>query len=427
MFSKEINHGEHGAHGGKSFYRVFPVTPVLPVVLWLLLVWADCVRADMAAMAPMPADPAAALQLPPGFRAQVFARPDPAEGGHFRGPRFMAFGPDGNLYLSFGLGDKVVMLPDRNRDGKADAVVTVTDRLNGPQGLAFVEGRLYVANQDGVVRLEQRDGKWPASGVTHLIRDLPAGGHTLKTLKLGPDGHLYLNVGSSCNVCVESDPRRAALLRYTVDGKPAGVPSMVGRHAASPIWAEGLRNTQGFAWHPVTGALYATNNGADMRTGSRGAPPNDDLPPEHLNVIEAGQHYGWPHCWGERVTDPNFPGPEGFCKKMQPPALILPAHSTPIGIAFLDKSAFPEEYRGDALVALHGSWNRREPSGYKVVRVHFENGKPVKTSDFVTGWLRRGGAWGRPVDVAVGPDGAVYVSDDRAGIVYRLTYRREEK
>lgn len=409
--------------GEEYLERCLRLTMRVMYAFCLLLLSVLTAHAEMAPVQPVPADPAASLQLPAGFRAAVFAKLPPAGDGYFQGPRFMAFGPDGNLYLSLGLANKVVMLPDRNKDGQADSAVTVADRLNGPQGLAFVGNRLYVANQDGVVMLEPHNGKWPAAGVTPLIRGLPAGGHTLKTLRLGPDGHLYLNVGSSCNVCEESDPLRAAMLRYTTEGKPAGALVTVGRHAPSPIWARGLRNTQGFAWHPVTGALYGTNNGADMRSATKGGKPDDDLPPEHLNIIEAGKHYGWPHCWGDRFTDPNFPGPDGVCSNMQPPVMTLPAHSTPIGIAFLDKVAWPEEYRGDALVALHGSWNRHEPSGYKLVRVHFEQGKPVKVSDFVTGWLKPAGAWGRPVDIAVGPEGDVYVSDDRAGLIYRITYK----
>lgn len=426
MTEKFLDHRGRSKHGESLFLPVSAFSSAVLAALFAFLLAApvsSVARANMAPVLPVPADPASALKLPPGFKAGVFARLEPAAGDYFRGPRFMAFGPDGHLYLSLGFDNKVVMLPDRNGDGRADEVVTVAERLNAPQGLAWVQGKLLVANQDGVVRLEQKDGRWPAAAVTPLIGDLPAGGHTLKSLKLGPDGHLYLNVGSSCNVCVESDPLRATLLRYTIDGQPAGAVLSVGRHPTSPVWAAGLRNSQGFAWHPQTGALFATNDGADNRSDKKGLTVNDDLPPEHLNRIERGGHYGWPHCWGDRFTDPNFPGPAGFCEKTQPPALTLPAHSTPIGITFLGRAALPAEYRGDALVAMRGSWNRRDPSGYKVVRVHFKGDKPVGVSDFATGWLGEHGAWGRPVDVAVGPDGAVYVSDDRAGMIYRITYR----
>lgn len=394
---------------------------------WLLLLGillSASLRADMADVMPVPARPAERIHLPAGFRLQVFAQIDPAGASYFRGPRMMAFGPDGSLYLSLGLDNKVVMLPDANHDGMADTVVTVADKLDGPQGLAFVGATLYVANQNGIVRLEQKDGTWPAKAVTPVVPDLPTGGHTMKTLKLGPDGFLYLNVGSSCNVCQEQDPIRATLLRYTTAGKPAGFLPSVGRHATSPVWAYGLRNAQGFDWHPVTGEMFATNNGSDMRSATKNGTVDDGLPPEHLNRVEAGGQYGWPHCWGERVEDASFPGPAGFCAAMVPPVTMFPSHSTPIGIAFLDKTRFPAEYRGDALVALHGSWNRQTPSGYKLVRVHFEQGKPVSTTDFATGWLIGSAAWGRPVDVIVGPDGAVYVSDDRAGMIYRITYER---
>jgi len=381
-------------------------------------------RADMASVQPLPKNPAEMLRLPAGFEAQVFARLDPSLGGYFRGPRMMAFGPDGHLYLSLGMDNKVVMLPDRDKNWQADEVVTVAEQLDAPQGLAFVNGRLLVAEQSGVVSLERKNGQW--RNKTPLIRNLPTGGHAMKTLKLGPDGYLYLNVGSSCNVCEEQDTLRATMLRYSVDGRPAGSLLSLGRHATSPTWAFGLRNAQGFAWHPVTQAMYATNNGSDMRSASKNGPVDDDLPPEHLNRLEAGAHYGWPHCWGERVTDPKFPGADGFCAGTTPPAMTFPAHSTPMGISFLNKTAFPAEYRDDALVALHGSWNRQQPSGYKIVRVHFKNNVPVSVSDFATGWLDGKAAWGRPVDIVTGPDGAIYVSDDRAGLVYRMTYEGDK-
>lgn len=379
-------------------------------------------QAEPAETLPLPQDPAAALNLPAGFHATVYADLNQQGASYFSGPRFMAFDAQGQLYLSLGMQNKVVMLPDRDRDGRADEVVLVADKLSAPQGLAFVDGALLVANQDGVVRLEDDAGRWPARKVTPWIKDLPSGGHTLKSLKLGADGYLYLNVGSSCNVCVESDPLRATILRYTKTGQPAGALVTLGRHAQSPVWARGLRNAQGFDWH-LSGAMYATNDGSDMRVASKGGKVDDTLPPEHLNRIEGGQHYGWPHCWGQRETDPAFPGSEGFCAATQGPAATFPAHSTPIGIAFLHKSAFPQSYRNSAIVALHGSWNRQEPSGYKLVQVRFEGDQPVAVTDFMTGWLSQSGAWGRPVDVVVGPDGALYVSDDRAGLVYRVTYK----
>ncbi len=383
--------------------------------------------AGVAEVTAIPNNPAATLELPAGFKAQIFAKVGVAGSDYFRGPRFMALDPAGNLYLSLGMDNKVVMLPDANKDGIADEVITVADKLNGPQGLAFVNGELLVANQDSVVKLQQKNGRWLAVAAP-FISGLPSGGHTLKTIKLGPDGYLYINVGSSCNVCTESDPTRATILRYNTDGKPAGGFEMHAREYPSQIWAAGLRNSQGFAWHPLTGAMFATNNGSDMRSDTKGGKVNDELPPEHLNLIEPGAHYGWPHCWGNQHTDPNFPGTKGFCATTHPPAITFTSHSTPLGITFLDKAAFPGEYKNDAIVALHGSWNRTQPSGYKLVRVKFNLHRPIEVVDFATGWLDKHGAqvgaWGRPVDVIVGTDGALYVSDDRAGMIYRITYNR---
>lgn len=409
-----LNRWHTGANGEQSRASLIHET-LLALAVLISSCFPSTSSADMAPVVPVPENPASQLKLPPGFTATIFAKLRPAGGDYFRGPRFMAFGPDGHLYLSLGRDNQVVMFPDRNRDGRADETVVIASNLNAPQGLAFVGDKLLVANQDAVVQIER-------GRAVPLIPDLPAGGHALKTLKLGPDGFLYLNVGSSCNVCAEADPQRAALLRFSLDGKPAGALPSLGRHPTSPVWADGLRNAQGFAWHPTTGDLYATNAGADMRASTRGGKPQDDLPPEHFNRIERGGNYGWPYCWGNRVPDPNFPGPQGFCEQAIPPALMFPAHSTPIGMTFLASSHFPAAFKDDALVALHGSWNREFPSGYKVVRVSFKEGRPVGVSDFMTGWLDTRGAWGRPVDVVVGPDGSVYVSDDRAGMIYRIRY-----
>ncbi len=367
------------------------------------------------------------LRLPAGFEIAVFAKLDSA-------PRMLAFDKNGHLFVSLTKNNQIIMLAAANRDGASRAPVLVSNQLNAPHGLAFVGDDLLVANQDGIVKLTQKNGNWSAP--QPFIHRLPSGGHTLKTIKVGPDNFLYLNVGSSCNVCVEEDPTRATILRYTLQGKPAGGLEVVGQHNnLAPIWASGLRNSQGFAWHPKTGSMFATNNGADMRSSTKGGKVNDELPPEHLNKIEPRRNYGWPHCWGDSnlknmVEDPNFVGANNFCKNATPPAITFTSHSTPIGVTFLNKTNFPSEYKNDAIVALHGSWNRAQLSGYKLVRVKFNGVTPVELVDFATGWLQNdeaghNEAWGRPVDVIAGPDGALYVSDDRANVIYRISYKNQ--
>jgi glucose/arabinose dehydrogenase len=353
------------------------------------------------------------LHLPAGFEITVFAKLDGA-------PRMLAFDKAGNLFVSLTKKNQIIMLPVANRDAASRAPVLVSNELNAPNGLTFVGDDLLVANQDGVVKLTKNNGRW--SGPQPFINSLPSGGHTLKTVKVGPDNFIYINIGSSCNVCVEEDPMRATILRYTLEGKPAGGLEVVGRHNLAPIWASGLRNAQGFAWHPKTHSMFATNDGADMRSDKKGAKVNDEIPPEHLNKIESGKHYGWPHCWGNQAEDPNFVGADNFCKNTTPPAITFTSHSTPVGITFLDKTNFSAGYKNDAIVALHGSWNREKLSGYKLVRVKFNGEMAVQVVDFATGWLNNNEAWGRPVDVIVGPDGALYVSDDRANYIYRISY-----
>jgi glucose/arabinose dehydrogenase len=367
------------------------------------------------------------IKLPAGFSIELFAGAATKNSAALRGVRFIAFDAKGNLYVSVAKANKVLMLPDANKDGIADDIITVAENLNAPQGLAFVGDDLLVANQNGIVRLRQEHGKWLLP--QPFITNLPAGGHTLKNIKLGADGFLYINVGSSCNVCLENDPLRATILRYSLEGKPAGALTTLGRHQQSAIWARGLRNSQGFAWHPVTKQMFATNNGADNRSATKNGAVNDELPPEHLNNIEAGKHYGWPHCWADpsnlnaQVEDPNFPAENRFCNNTQAPAITFTAHTTPIGITFLDKTNWPAQYKSDAIVAMHGSWNRKQAAGYQLVRVKFKHYQAHTVENFATGWLHGNEAWGRPVDVAVGSDGALYVTDDKLDAIYRISYQ----
>lgn len=256
----------------------------------LMLSFSAC--ANEADVSSVPKNIAQAIQLPKGFKIDVFA--DLSQYNQLSAdsqPRIMAFDAAGNLYVSLTQQGKVVKL-EKNKQNPAQAgqLSVVAEGLNAPHGLTFVGEKLYVANQDSIVALDIERAKPPVV----LVKDLPTGGHTLKSIKLGPDGYLYVNVGSTCNVCVENDPMRATILRYTVEGEPAGALTTLGRHAPSPIYATGLRNSQGFAWHPKTKTMFATNNGADNRTFIKGGAADDGVPPEHLNQIEAGRNYGWP-------------------------------------------------------------------------------------------------------------------------------------
>ncbi|WP_029148413.1 sorbosone dehydrogenase family protein [Methylophilus sp. 5] len=353
------------------------------------------------------------LEVPTGLKVERFS--DVSAWG---APRMLALDKQGQLLVSLSDTGRVLRL---NAQGEAEVIA---QGLNAPHGLTLLGDDLLVAEQTGVVKLPKQGNGWGAP--QPFIRNLPSGGHSLKTINISPDGYIFINVGSSCNVCVEDNPTRATLLRYTTEGRPAGAMVTVGRHAQSATWASGLRNSQGFTWHPDTGEMFATNNGADNRSGQKNGKVDDDLPPEHLNRIEAGQHYGWPYCWSnpeqpaQLMQDPNFSGETGVCQQAQAPAITLPAHSTPIGITFLHQSRLPASIKQDAIVALHGSWNRKQPSGYALLRVQFRNQKPVTVVPFIHGWLQGKQAWGRPVDVIVGADGWLYVSDDLTGWIYRI-------
>ena len=295
----------------------------------------------------------------------------------------------------------MLALPDRDRDGKVDEAMPVIARLNNlPHGLAFYEGYLYVAAENSVSRYPYLgDGN---VGEREVIVDLPTAGHVSRTVGFSPSGKMYVSIGSSCNVCEEEDQRRAVVMEYMPDGTE-------GR-----VFAEGIRNAVGFVFHPVTGEIWATENARDAL--------GDDIPPDEINIIRDGQHHGWPYCYGKRIPDPEFDDP-GRCATTEESTHDIQAHSAPLGLRFIDSPEFPEEWQGDLLVAYHGSWNRREPTGYKVVRMIVDGSNIVAEEDFIYGWLLdNGNSLGRPVDLIFGPeDGALYISDDKAGLIYRMT------
>ncbi|NLC58308.1 MAG: sorbosone dehydrogenase family protein [Armatimonadetes bacterium] len=341
--------------------------------------------------------PPARAQVPRGFRIETVTDALP-------GVRMLAFSPDGRLFATQPRAGRVVVVPVG--EGRPQAWAT---GLNLPHGIAFHNGRLYVAETDAVVRWPYQAGSARAPGEPQRIAALPAGGgHWTRTVRFGPDGAMYVAVGSSCNVCIEEDPRRAALLRFPAPG------DQLSGLLEGELYATGLRNTVDFAWDRQN-RLWGVDNGRDHL--------GDTLPPEELNLIRQGGFYGWPYAYGDRVPDPEFGerNPERV-RETIPPAFTFPAHSAPLGIAFYEGDQFPPDYRGDLFVALHGSWNRSTPIGYQVVRVHYENGQPRRMTEFITGLGEGGNAWARPVGIVVGPDGSLFVSDDKGGHIFRVRY-----
>lgn len=341
----------------------------------------------------------AALHTPPGFRIGLYAT-------GVTGARMLQFTASGALIISQTHNGQVLLLsPDRNGDGVADSRRVLLEGLNGPHGVALYNGMLYVAEENAIGRIAYNDSLGKIEGpYRRIITGLPqGGGHSSRTVRVGPDGKLYVTAGSSCNVCLEDDPRRAAMLRYDLDGGNA------------EIFAQGLRNSVGFDWRPADGALYATDNGRDWL--------GDDFPPCELNRIEQGGHYGWPYANGRNIPDPEFgAGAEEKIARAIAPVFEFRAHNAPLGISFVRNAGAPEGLRGAALAALHGSWNRNQKDGYKVVSLHWQPDGSIIQRDFLWGFLENGKVRGRPVDVAEGPDGAFYVSDDFDGKIYRVEW-----
>ncbi|MDF9392902.1 MULTISPECIES: PQQ-dependent sugar dehydrogenase [Methylococcus] len=339
------------------------------------------------------------IVLPPGFSVTVYAADLP-------GVRMLRFTGTGDLLVSQPNAGAIVLLEkDADGDGHPDGRRQLLTDLSRPHGLDLRNGWLYVAETYGVVRVRYDATQRQTSGAPEtVVSGIPGGGnHWSRTLKFGPDGGMYVSVGSSCNVCIEDDPLRATLLRFEPDG------------TKRQIYATGLRNTVGFDWHPGTRELYGTDNGRDLL--------GDDFPPCELNRIEKGGFYGWPYANGNRVPDPDYGrGHEADIQRSLPPVYEFRAHVAPLGMVFLKGAGLPQDYRGAALVALHGSWNRSKKQGYEVVSLHFGADGRIAERPFMSGFNIDEDVIGRPVDVAEGPDGAIYVSDDYAGAIYRVRY-----
>jgi glucose/arabinose dehydrogenase len=340
------------------------------------------------------------LQVPPGFRISIFADDVPDA-------RSLALGDNGTVFVGTREQGYVYAVQDTNRDGIADKRYVIDRDLKMPNGVAYKDGALYVAEVNRIIRFDNINQNLdnPPRPVT-IFSDLPSDEHHgWKYLRFGPDNKLYTAVGAPCNICNPEKEIYAVLGRMNPDGKGA------------EIIAHGIRNTVGFDWEPVSKALYFTDNGRDYM--------GDDMPPDELNKWSSkGEHFGFPYCHGGDIPDPEFAG-DRKCQEFTPPVWKIDPHVAAIGMRFYQGKQFPAEYKNQLFVAEHGSWNRTDPAGYRVVLIKFKQGKPVSEQPFVSGWLTaEGKVLGRPVDVLEMPDGSILISDDNLGVIYRVTYKQ---
>ncbi|MGH9442830.1 MAG: PQQ-dependent sugar dehydrogenase [Thermoanaerobaculia bacterium] len=337
------------------------------------------------------------IGLPPGFHIALYAEQVP-------NAREMTLAPDGTVFVGTRQGS-VYALVDPRHENRAEVVV-IARGLTEPNGVAFRNGALFVAEVDRVWRYDDILAKLRKPGAPKLVSSaFPSDRwHGWKFIAFGPDGWLYVPIGFPCNVCERSDGRYGTIMRMRPDG------------SGLSVYASGVRNTVGFDWDPQSHDLWFTDNGRDNL--------GDEVPPDELNhAPRKGMNFGFPYCHGKNVSDPEF-GARHPCSQFAPPALELPAHVASLGMRFYTGPMFPADYRGRIFIAEHGSWNRSRKVGYQVVSVRMRNGAAVDASPFASGWLQGESAWGRPVDVLVMPDGALLVSDDQAGAVYRIRYEK---
>ena len=338
------------------------------------------------------------IKLPPGFVISVYAEVPNA--------RSITLSPAGILYVGNRDEDKVYAVVDENKDGKADKVYTIASGLNTPNGVAFKNGNLYIATISSILKLENIESSLANPPQPKTVYDkFPTDKHHgWKFIAFGPDGKLYVPVGAPCNVCKKDNPIYASITRINDDG------------TGLEIFANGIRNSVGFSWHPINKQLWFTENGRDML--------GDDIPADELNTAPAaGLHFGFPYCHQGDILDPEF-GANKNCKDYIAPVQKLGPHVAALGMRFYSGNKFGAEYTNQIFIAEHGSWNRKQPIGYRVSLVKIDAaGKSLGYSIFAEGWLQPDGkVLGRPVDVQQMPDGALLVSDDYSGVIYRITH-----
>ena len=347
------------------------------------------------------------IVLPEGFEIKIYA--DDVENA-----RSMAISPSGTIFVGNRNEDNVFALKDTDGDNVIDKKYLITNKLkNMPNGVAFHDGDLYVAEVNKIWKFENIEENLSYADKFDeyleepilISDDFPSDRHHgWKYISFGPDGKLYVPVGAPCNICESRNEIYASITRMNSDG------------SNREIYVKGVRNTVGFTWHPETKQLWFTDNGRDML--------GDNIPPCELNkVTEKDQHFGYPYCHGNDIGDPEFGG-EYSCSDFVMPVQNLGPHVAPLGLKFYTGKMFPDEYKGDIFIAEHGSWNRSKKIGYRISRVKIENNKSVGYETFIYGWLDddEQEAWGRPVDILILEDGSMLISDDKANVIYRVTY-----
>jgi glucose/arabinose dehydrogenase len=346
---------------------------------------------------PQEALDAGLIELPEGFEISIFA-------GDVPNARSMARGEKGTIFVGTRRAGNIYAVVDQDRDGKAEKVITIAKGMNSPNGMAFRNGSLYVAEISRVLRYDDIESrlKNPPEPVV-VSDDFPSDRHHgWKYIAFGPDGKLYVPVGAPCNICKRQEPIYASITRMNPDG------------SEHEVFAHGIRNTVGFDWHPETDVLWFTDNGRDWM--------GDNRPPDELNrAPEKGLHFGYPYCHGRDMPDPKF-GDQRDCDEFVDPVQELGPHVAALGMKFYTHDMFPDEYKNQIFIAEHGSWNRSVPIGYRIMLVRLDGTEATSYEVFAEGWLQGEQDWGRPVDILQLPDGSLLVSDDKSGTIYRITY-----